>query len=197
MSLLKSEQIDCCAHILVGECLSIDYRFKCIEGGQENLFLASGPAKFQFLQEECITSLDTGSLWADVLPCQPSPCFDAKPSCCQPHNWYSNCNRCTWPAVHHVDLLRWWQLCFWVWNFLCTQERVNSRAGMAKTATNEFGRVYLSVTVCLWLAELTWFSLSSSNTSNSPQKVQPKNAKPQLQFPSPHITNGNTQNSKP
>lgn len=90
-----------------GECLSIDYRFKCIEGGQKNLFLASGPAKFQFLQEECITSLDTGSLWADVLPCQPSPYFDAKPSCCQPHNWYSDSNRCTRPAVHHVDLLRW------------------------------------------------------------------------------------------
>lgn len=167
MSLIKSEQINYCAHILMGECLSIDYRFKCIEGGQENLILASGPAKFQFLQEKCITSLDTGSLWADVLPCQPSPCFDAKPSCCQPHNWYSNCNRCTRPAVHHVDLLRWYNsvvesgICF------CTQEQVNSGAGMAKTARNEFGRIYLSVTVSIGLAEIdVILSLSSSYTSN-------------------------------
>lgn len=89
------------------------------------------------------------------------------------------------------------QLCFWVWNSLWTQEQVNPGAGMPKTATNEFGKVYLSVTVCIGLAELTWFSLSSSNTSNAPQKLQPKNAKPQLHFPSPHITKGNTQNSKP
>ena len=43
------------------------------------------------------------------------------------------------------------QLCFRVCNSLWTQEQVNSGAGMPQTATNEFGKVYLSVTACIGL----------------------------------------------